>query len=67
MRRFQSRFGIEDVVTNHFQPYTTLFAWACLAYKPYFFNHRTIIFSHIKSANSTFSHSLSAKQAQANH
>ena len=37
-----------------------------LAYKLYFFNQRTIFFSHTKSANITFSHDLSAKQAQAN-
>ena len=44
----------------------TLFVWACLAYKPYFFSQRTIFFSHTKSANSTFSYGLSAKQAQTN-
>jgi len=33
-----------------------------LVYKPYFFSQRTIFFSHNKLANSTFSHSLSAKQ-----
>ena len=33
-----------------------------LAYKPYFFSQRTIFFSHNKSANSTFSHDLSAKR-----
>jgi len=43
-----------------------LFVWVCLAYKPYFFSQRTIFFSHTKSANSTFSHGLSAKQAQTN-
>ena len=43
-----------------------LFAWACLTYKPYFFSQRTVFFSHTKSANSTFSHDLSAKQAQTN-
>jgi len=43
-----------------------LFVWACLAYKPYFFSQRTIFFSHTKSANSTFSHGLSAKQAKTN-
>ena len=32
-----------------------------LAYKPYFFSQQTIFFSHNKSANSTFSHGLSAK------
>jgi hypothetical protein len=31
-------------------------------YKPYFFNERTMFFSHNKSANSTFSHNLSAKR-----
>jgi len=35
-------------------------------YKPYFFSQRTIFFSHTKSANSTFSHASSAKQAQTN-
>ena len=34
--------------------------------KSYFFSQRTIFFSHTKSANSTFSHGLSAKQAQTN-
>ena len=33
-----------------------------LAYKSYFFSQRTIFFSHNKSANSTFSHGLSAKR-----
>jgi len=33
-----------------------------LAYKPYFFSQRTVFFSHNKSANSTFSHGLSAKR-----
>ena len=33
-----------------------------LAYKLYFFSQRTIFFSHNKSANSTFSHDLSAKR-----
>jgi len=33
-----------------------------LAYKPYFFSQRTVFFSHNKSANSTFSHDLSAKR-----
>ena len=33
-----------------------------LAYKPYFFSQRIIFFSHNKSANSTFSHDLSAKR-----
>ena len=37
-----------------------------LAYKPYFFSKRTVFFSHTKSANSTFSHGLLAKQAQTN-
>ena len=37
-----------------------------LAYKPYFFSQRIIFFSHNKSANSTFSHDLSVKQAQTN-
>jgi len=41
-----------------------MFVLACLAYKPYFFSQRTIFFSHTKSANSTFSHDLSAKQAK---
>ena len=43
----------------------TLFFYARpvrLAYKPYFFSQRTIFFSHNKSANSTFSHGLSAKR-----
>ena len=44
---------------------TALFVWACLAYKPYFFSQRTVFFFHTKSANSTFSHGLSVKQAQA--
>ena len=44
----------------------TLFAWACLAYKPYFFSQRTVFFSHTKSVNGTFSHDLSVKQAQVN-
>ena len=35
---------------------TTLFTSACLAYKPYFFNQRTIFFPHTKSNNSTFIH-----------
>jgi len=43
-----------------------LLVWACLAYKPYFFSQQIIFFSHTKSANSTFSHDLSAKQAQIN-
>ena len=34
----------------------------CLIYKPYFFNQRTIFFSHNKLVNSTFSHGLSAKR-----
>ena len=33
-----------------------------LAYKPYLFSQRTIFFSHNKSANSSFSHGLSAKR-----
>ena len=33
-----------------------------LAYKSYFFSQRIIFFSHNKSANSTFSHGLSAKR-----
>ena len=33
-----------------------------LAYKPYFFSQRTVFFSHNKSANSAFSHGLSAKR-----
>ena len=37
----------------------TIFAWAYLTYKSYFFSQRTIFFSHTKSANSTFSHDLS--------
>jgi len=37
-----------------------------LVYKPYFFSQRTIFFSHNKSANSIFSHGLSAKGAQIN-
>jgi len=32
------------------------------AYKPYFFSQRTIFLFHNKSANSTFSHGLSAKR-----
>jgi hypothetical protein len=32
-----------------------------LSYKPYFFNQRTIFFSHNKSANNTFSHDFSTK------
>ena len=44
----------------------TLFVWACLAYKPYFFSQRTIFFSYTKSVNITFSHGLSAKQNQTN-
>ena len=43
-----------------------MFVWAYLVYKPYFFNQRILFFSHTKSANSTFSHDLSAKQAQTN-
>ena len=43
-----------------------MFVWAYLAYKLYFFSQRIVFFSHTKSANSTFSHSLSAKQAQTN-
>ena len=35
-----------------------------LAYKPCFFSQRILFFSHTKSANSTFSHGLLAKQAQ---
>ena len=45
---------------------SALFVLGCLAYKPYFFSQRTIFFSHNKSANSTFSHGLSVKQAQTN-
>jgi len=33
-----------------------------LAYNLYFFSHRTVFFSHHKSANSTFSHDLLAKR-----
>jgi len=33
-----------------------------LAYKSYYFSQRTVFFSHNKSANSTFSHDLSAKR-----
>jgi hypothetical protein len=33
-----------------------------MSYKPYFFSHRTVFFSHNKSANSTFSHGFSAKR-----
>ena len=33
-----------------------------LAYNPYFFSERIVFFSHNKSANSTFSHGLSAKR-----
>ena len=44
----------------------SLFAWSCLAYKPWLINQQTIFFSHIKSTNNTFSHGLSAKQAQTN-
>ena len=40
-----------------------MFVWA---YKPYFSSQRTIFFSHNKSANSIFSHGLSAKGAQIN-
>ena len=43
----------------------TLFFYARpvrLAYKPYFFSQRTVFFSQNKSANSTFSHGLSAKR-----
>ena len=36
-----------------------------LAYKPYFFNQRTIFFSHNKSTNSIFSHGLSVKLKRA--
>ena len=35
-----------------------------LAYKPYFSSKRIIFFSHNKSTNSTFSHSLSAKRTR---
>ena len=45
---------------------STLFVWACLTYKPYFFSQQTVFFSHTKSTNSTFSRGLSAKQAQTN-
>ena len=31
--------------------------------RPYFFSQQTVLFSHTKSANSTFSHGLSVKQA----
>jgi len=44
----------------------TRFVWVCFSYKPYFFSQRIIFFSHTKSVNSTFSHGLSAKQAQVN-
>jgi hypothetical protein len=35
-----------------------------LSYKPYFFNERTLFFSHNKSANNTCSHGLSAKRTE---
>jgi hypothetical protein len=34
----------------------------CLSYKSYFFSKRIVFSSHHKSANSTFSHDLSAKR-----
>jgi len=39
-----------------------LFAWACFAYKSYFFSQRIIFFSPNKSGISTFSHGLSDKR-----
>jgi len=61
----QSNIGVQDTcsmepeehpekvlyVTNDLRPVR-------LAYKPYFFNQRTLFFSHNKSTNSTFSHGL---------
>ena len=47
-------------------PPSSLFAWSYLAYKSWLLCQRIIFFSHTKPANSTFSHSLSAKQAQTN-
>jgi len=41
--------------TNDYRPVRS-------AYKPYFFSLQVIFFSHNKSANSTFSHGLSAKR-----
>ena len=35
--------------------FATIYGLVRLAYKPYFFNQRTIFFSHNKSANSTLS------------
>ena len=46
---------IEDSLLTYLRPVR-------LAYKPYFFSQRTVFFSHNKSANSTFSHGLSAKR-----
>jgi len=51
---------------SHIRRIDALFVWTCLAYKTYFFSQRTVFFSHTKSVNSTFSHNLSAKQAQTN-
>ena len=42
---------------------STLFVWACLAYKSYFFSQRTVFFSHTESINGSFNHRLLAKQA----
>ena len=60
------RYAITLTVPCNIKLLFVLFVWAYLAYKPYFFNQRTVFFSHNKSTNSTFSHDLSAKQTQAN-
>jgi hypothetical protein len=38
----------------------------CSFYKPYFFSERTVFFFHNKSANSAFSHDVSAKRTELN-
>ena len=53
----------EKDVTCHAMPFIIIRP-VRLTYKPYFFNRRTVFFSHNKSANSTFSHGLSAKRTE---
>jgi len=72
---FQKKKSIEPWQTNKLQimknnlkriysknkplVFATIYGLVRLAYKPYFFNQRTIFFSHNKSVNSTLSHGLS--------
>ena len=66
-QHFGAKWGRIAELKDKYDPHTiVLFVWACLTYKPYFFSQRTLFFSHTKSANSTFSHDLSVKQAKTN-